>query len=225
VDALVNALEDVAGTWGYVIVFAATALEASAFVGLLVPGETTLLLAGFLVQRGDMDLWPTMAAAAAGAIIGDSIGYEIGRHLGDRLLASRAGRWIGTERVERGRDFLQRHGPSAIFTGRFIGVLRAIVPALAGDARVPYGRFLFWNALGGIAWAPGMVLLGGAVGASYDVVGQWMGRVGLGLVAVGAIAWFVWKRLKKRGGGGPGGSSGGARRASARPARATGTGR
>jgi undecaprenyl-diphosphatase len=196
-DWLVDLVRHVGGPWAYVLVGTCTALEASAFVGLFVPGESVLLLAGFLVQQGGMSRVPTMAVAAAGAIGGDSIGYEIGRHLGDRLLATRVGRWVGHERVERTRDFLQRHGPSAIFTGRFVGVFRAVVPAAAGDARVPYGRFLLWNALGGIIWAPGVVLLGEVVGASYDAVGQWIGRVTVVVVALAAIAWLIRRQVRK----------------------------
>jgi len=193
-----NFLRGIAGTWGYVLAFAAPALEASAFIGLFVPGETILLLVGFLVQQGTMSLVPTIVAAVGGAIVGDSIGYEIGRHLGERLLNTRVGRWIGKHRAQKARDFLQRHGPSAIFTGRFIGVLRAVVPAAAGDAHVPYGRFLLWNALGGLVWGAGMVLIGYAAGASYDVIGRWMGRVTLALLALVVIVVVVVKLVRKR---------------------------
>ncbi len=194
---LVDLVRGVGGPWAYLIVAASTALEASAFVGLFVPGETMLLLSGFLVQQGALSRLGTMAAAAAGAIIGDSIGYEIGRRFGDRLVSTRVGRWVGHDRIDRARDLLRRHGPSAIFTGRFIGVLRAVVPAAAGDAGVPYGRFLVWNVLGGVIWAPAVVLVGEAVGASYDAVGQWIGRVSVAIVVLAVVGRVIWKRVRR----------------------------
>jgi len=91
-----------------------------------------------------------MAVAAAGAIVGDSIGYEIGRHFGNALQASRLGRKVGAERWQRAETYLEAKGGRAIFAGRFVGVLRALVPAVAGATRMPYRRFLVWNALGAI---------------------------------------------------------------------------
>src|SRR5437879_9751678 len=91
-----------------------------------------------------------MAVAAAGAVAGDSIGYEIGRHFGGRLRRSRLGRRVGDARWDRGAAYLARTGGRAIFLARFVGVLRALVPALAGVGRMPYRTFLAWNMAGGI---------------------------------------------------------------------------
>ena len=135
-DSLVNALGGSLVPWGYVVVFLGAAAESAAFAGLVVPGETLMLLAGFLCWRGDLDLGVTMACAVSGAIIGDSIGYEIGRHLGRRIYDSRIGHWVGRERWERARNYLRTRGGRAVFFGRFISVLRALVPAVAGDARL-----------------------------------------------------------------------------------------
>src|SRR5437764_2858840 len=94
----------------YLVVFAATALEASALVGLFVPGEAALLLGGFLAWRAQLSLWMVIAVAVTGAAVGDSIGYEIGRHLGQRIYDSRLGRVVGRERWTRARRFLRRRG-------------------------------------------------------------------------------------------------------------------
>src|SRR5205823_11892087 len=96
-----SVLSDLSVPLQYIVVFAATALEASAMVGLVVPGEAALLLAGFLAWRGQLSLWLVMVAAVAGAAVGDSVGYEIGRHLGRRIYESRVGRLIGRDRWDR----------------------------------------------------------------------------------------------------------------------------
>ncbi len=180
------------------MIFASTALEASAFIGLFIPGETVLLVAGFLAQQHRLSLVGAMAVAAAGAIIGDSIGYEIGRHGGESLRTSRIGRWVGEERWDRARKLLQDKGGRAIFIGRFVGFVRAVVPAAAGDARLPYPRFLFWNALGGLVWAPGVVLAGFLAGTSYKAVASWMGRGSLVIIALAVIAFAVVHVVRKK---------------------------
>ncbi|HVL06971.1 MAG TPA: bifunctional DedA family/phosphatase PAP2 family protein [Acidimicrobiales bacterium] len=173
---LLDRLADLASPWGYVIVGVLALLEAAAMVGLVVPGEAALLVGGFLASQGKADLPLMMAVGAVGAIVGDSIGYEIGKHLGPSLRRSRLGQWVGDERWQRAEDYIIRHGGRAVFFGRFIGVLRALVPTIAGLSGMPYRTFLPWNAIGGLVWAPGFVLLGYAAGGSYHKVGTWTGR-------------------------------------------------
>jgi membrane protein DedA with SNARE-associated domain len=198
-DRLVNSLGGNLAPWGYVLVFVIAAAESAAFLGLVVPGETLLLIAGFLCWRGDMDLGVTMACAITGAIVGDSIGYEIGRHLGRHLYSSRAGRWVGRERWDRARTYLRTKGGRAVFFGRFVAVLRALVPAVAGDAHLPYRTFLAWNAAGGIIWGIVHVGIGYLAGPSYRAVEHTVGRASLGvLVVVVAVAVFVAVRRRRR---------------------------
>lgn len=201
IAGLLDHLAGLASPWGYVVVGILTLLEASAFVGLLVPGEAALLVGGFLVSQGKASLPVMIAAAAAGAVVGDSIGYEIGRHLGPSLRRSRIGRWVGDERWERAEGYIGHHGGRAVFLGRFVGVLRAMVPTIAGLSRMPYRVFLPWNAAGGIVWAPGFVLLGYAAGGSYHQVADWAGRAStvllvllLLVIAVVAAARAVLRR-------------------------------
>jgi membrane protein DedA with SNARE-associated domain/membrane-associated phospholipid phosphatase len=176
IAGLLDRLAELASPWGYVVVGVLTLLEASAFIGLLVPGEAALLVGGFLVSQGKASMGVMIAAAAAGAIIGDSVGYEIGRHVGPSLRRSRIGHWVGEARWRRAEDYLKRHGGRAVFLGRFIGVLRAMVPTIAGLSEMPYRTFLPWNAAGGIIWAPGFVFLGYIAGGSYHRVADWAGR-------------------------------------------------
>ncbi len=187
VDWLGPALEP----WGYVLLGVATMLEASAFIGLAVPGEGALLFAGFLAQQGRLSLPLAIGVAFVGAVLGDSIGYEIGRHGGERLRTTRLGRWVGDDRWDRSRRLLHRHGALAVFLGRFIGVVRAVVPAVAGDARLPYPKFLLWNVLGAAAWSAATVLVGYAVGSAYSAVASWLGWGSVAMVAVAVVAAVV----------------------------------
>ncbi len=175
IHGVLERLADLASPWGYVIVGLLALLEAAAMIGLVVPGEAALLVGGFLASQGKAELPLMMVVGAVGAIIGDSIGYEIGKHLGPSLRRSRLGRWVGEERWARAEDYLRRHGGRAVFFGRFIGVLRALVPTIAGLSGMPYRTFLPWNAIGGLVWAPGFVLLGYAAGGSYHKVATWAG--------------------------------------------------
>src|SRR5207244_5643834 len=128
-----------------------------------------------------------------------SIGYEIGRHLGHHIYSSRLGRWVGRERWERARNYLRTKGGRAVFFGRFISVLRALVPAVAGDARLPYHVFLMWNAAGAILWAVLHVGLGYLAGPSYHVVEKVVGRASFGLLAlIAATALFLVIRRRLR---------------------------
>lgn len=183
-----------AGQWSYAVIFAAAALESAAFLGLLVPGEALVLLAGFLTAQGVLHLDVLLIVVALGAVLGDSIGYELGRHLG-RPWALRRGRRFGLseKRLLRAEAFWERHGARAVFFGRFIGFARALVPFLAGSTGMRYRVFLLYNALGAALWATAFLLLGRVVGSSWQVAERWIGRasaiVGLGLLLV---FFFVW---------------------------------
>ena len=197
-DRLVNALGGSLVPWGYVLVFLVAAAESAAFVGLVVPGETVLLLAGFLAWRGDLDISIVIACAVVGAIVGDSIGYEIGRHLGRHLYSSRIGRWVGRKRWERARKYLRAKGGRAVFVGRFVAVIRALVPAVAGDAHLPYGTFLKWNAAGAFLWGVLHVGIGYLAGPSYRAVEHTLGRASLAVLALVVVVALVMHFRRRR---------------------------
>lgn len=193
-QSVIDSLGDALNPWGYVLLFLLTVLEASAFVGLFIPGESGLLIAGFLANEGRLSLTWCIVIAVVGAIIGDSIGYEVGRHLGPRMRSSWFGQRVGDERWQRGHDYVHRLGGRAVFFGRFVGVLRALVPALAGDARMPYRRFLFWNVVGALVASPAVILAGYFTGSSYHLVEKWLGRATTAL-AVLVVAAFVLRHV------------------------------
>ena len=194
---MLDSLAALSGPTAYVVVATLAALEASAFVGLLIPGELALLTGGFIAQQGHADLRLMMVVATVGAIAGDSVGYEIGRHLGPTLQRSRIGWSVlcgagNAERWVRAEQYIHTKGGRAIFLGRFVGLLRALVPAVAGATRMPYRRFFAWNAAGALIWAPGTVAAGYAAGSSYRRVEHAAGRAGLVLLgALVALALVV----------------------------------
>jgi membrane-associated protein len=176
------------------VVFAEDAL----FVGFVIPGETAAVLGGFLASRGHVNVATVCAVVVLAAIIGDTVGYEVGRRIGPRILRSQR-QERHRQGLERAQDLLARRGGSAVFLGRFVAFFRAVMPALAGASRMPYPRFLAFNAAGGLCWGIASVLLGYFAGDSYarieQVVGRDVAAVAVTvLVIVGLIAWRVHKR-------------------------------
>ncbi|KIC69029.1 DedA family protein [Pseudarthrobacter phenanthrenivorans] len=197
IDGLLNVSPLVA----YIAVFCLVFAEDALFVGFVIPGETAAVLGGVVASRGEVQLGVMMAVVVAAAIIGDSVGYEVGKHLGTRIIKSRA-LSRHSERLGNAQDFLRRKGGSAVFLGRFTAFFRAVMPALAGTSRMPYGRFLVWNATGGLVWGTGFVLLGFLAGNSYEAVSQAVGRdlavVIAAVVLAGLVVWHLRRRRRKQ---------------------------
>jgi undecaprenyl-diphosphatase len=173
------------------VVFLLPALESSAFVGFVFPGEIAVLLGGVLASQHKVGLAGVLAAAVAGAVIGDTIGYEIGRHWGRRMLDGSIGRFVKTDHLDRAERYLQRRGGKAVFFGRFTAALRVMIPGLAGMSRLPYRRFLAYNAAGGALWAAGFVLAGYVAGDSWRSVEHVAGRASVVLLLLAVLAGLV----------------------------------
>jgi len=175
--------------------------EAAFFLGFVLPGETALVLGGALCATGVFPLAAFLPCAVLAAVAGDSVGYEIGHRYGRHLRDSRLGRRIGEQRWVSAESFFHRHGGKAVFLGRSQALLRALVPALAGMSRLPYRRFLPWNALGALVWGGGVVLLGFAFGRSLEKVEAGLKYWAIGVLVV-AVVFFtvmhVWRRRVAR---------------------------
>ncbi|GAA5226067.1 VTT domain-containing protein [Paeniglutamicibacter antarcticus] len=184
----------------YVIVGALAFGEAAAFVGLVLPGETALFLGGVIASQGKVDLGIMLVIAVVAAIAGDSVGYEIGRRFGPSLKRSRAGRFVGAEKWAKGEQFLAKRGGTAVLLGRWVGLLRALVPAIAGMSRMPYKTFLLYNTIGGTLWAVTVVLVGFFAGQSYKTIEQYLGKASLilTLILVGALLIALVARFALR---------------------------
>jgi membrane-associated protein len=200
-SGLVERLLGVPGWLVLIIVGVVVFAEDALFVGFVLPGETVAILGGVAAKLGHVPLAGVLAVTIVAAIVGDSVGYEVGRKLGPRMLNVKLLR-ERRHRIEQAQDFLARRGGSAVFLGRGIALFRALMPALAGSARMPYGKFLAWNAVGGIVWGVAVVLLGYLAGASYKSIegrfGTTAAFVIAGLVVVGLCVWAVRRHLAGR---------------------------
>jgi membrane protein DedA with SNARE-associated domain len=186
------------GGWLYLMAGGLAFAEAAIMVGVVLPGETALLVAGFAAHEGVISLVPMILVAIVAAVAGDSVGYEVGRKVGPRLQNSRVGRFVGARRWEATEDFLRRHGGKAVLLGRGTALLRALVPGMAGMARMPYLRtFLPWNAVGGILWGGGCVLLGYLFALSLETVARYLAWGPIPVVAA-VVAVLVVRELRRR---------------------------
>lgn len=172
-------------------------LESAAFLGLVIPGESLVLAAGFFAAQGLLHLDALIVIVWFGAVLGDSIGYELGRRMGRPTLEHYGGRFgLNNARIDKADAFFRRHGGKAVLLGRFVGFARALVPFLAGSSRMPYRRFLPYNVLGAALWAPAVVLLGYFLGAGWQTGERWMGRAGaivVGIVLFILILAWMWR--------------------------------
>lgn len=179
------------------IVFALPALESSAFLGFLFPGETAVLLGGVAASQGHVPWGAVLAAGIGGAILGDALGYLIGRRWGRRVIDSTLGRFINERHFDRAERALIRRGGWAVFLGRFTVALRVMIPGLAGMAGMPYRLFATANVLGALVWGGLMVTAGYLAGNAWHTVEHYVTGAGAGLT-VGVVAFFVAKRLVRR---------------------------
>jgi membrane-associated protein len=185
---------DVAENIGYPLVFALIAIET---MGIPVPGETALITAAIVASRGRLEIEVVIALAAAAAILGDNIGFAIGRRLGRPLLTAPGPLHIHRLRVlEVGEPFFERHGPKAVFLGRWVAGLRITAAWMAGANQMGWPTFLFWNALGGVAWATSVALAVYLLGDAAEKVISTAGPVALGVSVAAVIALVVWHRRR-----------------------------
>ena len=190
------ALVDIPPNVGYSVVFALLAIET---MGIPVPGETALIAAALLAHDGKMDIATLIVVASAAAIIGDNVGFAIGRKGGRRLFVMPGP--FHRQRLEAlavGQPFFEKHGPKAVFLGRWVAGLRIASAWLAGMNMMPWPKFLFWNALGGICWATSIGLGVYIAGHAFEKVLGVGGIVAAGLVSGLVVGIFVWKRMRAR---------------------------
>ena len=162
-------LSDTLGTWTYALVGGLAFLETGAFVGLVAPGETAVVLGGVVAAEGGVDLVPMLLIVWLAAAAGDLASFMLGRRLGRRFLVARGPRLgVTAPRLARVDSFFDRHGAKAILVGRFVGIIRAVAPFLAGSSGMRLRAFLPWSLLGTAAWAATFTLVGYAFHESFS---------------------------------------------------------
>jgi membrane protein DedA with SNARE-associated domain len=189
-----EALQQLLQTWGYGVIFVAMLLENA---GLPLPGETVTLLGGYAAGSGQLHGLGVMAAAAGGAILGDNIGYWVGRRAGWNLIL-RVGGLLrqSPEQLDRLREQFLRHSGKSVLLGRFVAVLRVVAGPMAGAVGMPYPRFLLCNAAGAVLWAGTMVSLAwlGGRWIPFDQMMRGVIQFGLGALALVTVT-LVLPRL------------------------------
>ena len=189
-------LLDLFARYGYAVVFGGVFLENT---GLPVPGETALLAGAALAQYGQLSLVWVIVTAITAAILGDNLGFLIGRH-GGRRIAERHGWRIGLtqDRLVQFDQFFFKHGPKTVFAARFITGLRVVGAVLAGGSGMRWPVFLFYNASGAIVWCTAVACAGYSLAYSWDTLERWIGRTGLialaAVIAAGVIGLIRARR-------------------------------
>ncbi len=188
-------LADVFGRYGYAAVFVGVLLENA---GVPVPGETIVLAGGALAHYGQLSLVAVIATALVAAIVGDNIGFAIGRKGGRRIVERYGSRFgVTAARLHEFDRFFERHGPKTVLVARFITGLRVFCAILAGGSGMPWPTFLLFNAAGAVLWSTTIAVVGYFLGRSWDTIEQVIGGAGLAGLAIvlGLVAfWLVRSR-------------------------------
>jgi membrane-associated protein len=188
------------------IVFAETGL----LVGFFLPGDSLLFTAGFLASIGVMDVRILLPALSVAAVVGDQVGFVIGRKAGDALYRRPDSRFFKRKHLVAAHDFYEKYGGKTIFLARFVPIIRTFAPTVAGAARMDYRRFVFFNVAGGIAWVFSMVGGGYLLGQTFPGLKKHIELVVLGIIFVSflPIAWEMWKARREKAAGLSGSSEG-----------------
>lgn len=197
-------IEDVAqalGPWTYVLVAVAAFLETGAFVGLIAPGETTVIVGGVIAGQGEIELLPLIGLVWMSCVLGDSASFLLGRRLGRDFLVRHGPRFkIDSHRLEKVESYFDRHGGKTILIGRFIGLVRAVSPFVAGASGLAFGRFLPFSVIGCGLWSSLFTVLGFLFYRSFDQVAGVAGQATLGFgitVALVAGGVYAYRRLRR----------------------------
>ena len=192
--------------WGpylFVLLILIAFAECAIFLGFVVPGETALVIGGALSATGVFSLAAFLPAAVLAVIAGGAVGYRIGSRYGVQIQASTLGQRLGEHRWAAAQAFFDRHGGKAVFFGRSVALLRALIPALAGMSGLTYRSFALWNIVGGVLWGSTVVLLGyffaHSLASLESGLKYWTYAV-IALIVIGLVTVHVRRRARERAG-------------------------
>lgn len=198
---IISFLEGTLSNYGYLVVFLAIMIES---MGIPFPGETMLIIASaYAARTGDLTIYWVITSAATGAIVGDNLGYWIGRE-GGRKLIIKYGKFVGLtdDRYQKAQEYLKRHGGKAVFFGRFVSVARTWIAVLVGAHHLNWFQFFLYNVLGGVVWATIYGTLGYVFGENLPLLERVIKDVGLAVsvlvvLGVGLLVFLKKRRAKK----------------------------
>lgn len=206
-EDILNWLIHLLSNWGYYIVFLATFLENSIFVGLVMPGETIVVIAGFFAAKGDIEpdlpnyiqLLKVMGFAGLGAFLGDTTGYLIGRFGAGKIII-KISKFFFKHKIELkvAEKYIEKHGGKTIFFGRFTSFLRAFAPFMAGMGRMPIKKFLFYDFIGAVPWAIGFSLLGFIFRESWEQIHSLLGKTSIIAIIIAVVIIVIYKKRREK---------------------------
>ncbi|PYM81486.1 MAG: hypothetical protein DMD84_09975 [Candidatus Rokuibacteriota bacterium] len=159
---------------GYGVLFAIVFAETGLLVGFFLPGDSLLITAGLLAANGTLNIWWLNGLLIVAAVVGDSVGYAIGRRLGPRLFTRQKSLLFNPAHVERTRRFYEKYGAKTIVIARFVPIVRTFAPVLAGVGGMEYRRFIFYNVAGGVGWVVSMTWVGYLLRQSIPNIGSYI---------------------------------------------------
>lgn len=185
--------------WAYVVIFVAAVLEAVPFFGLFVPGMTIVVVGGFMVKLGILDVGDTIVIASLGAILGDLTGYILGKKYSVSFL-DKYGKYFffRRERFEKIKKLMNHHAGKSLIIGRFNSLTRSLAPFVAGSTGTPLKKFLIFNIVGGVAWAVSFVILGFVFGQSYEVASKYVGEFITIAIVVSICIVYLYRFIDRR---------------------------
>ncbi len=175
--------------------------ETGLLVGFFLPGDSLLVMAGFIASQGTLDFWTLGCWLSVAAILGDSTGYAIGHYVGPKIFKKNDSFFFKKDHLERTHQFFEKHGSKTIVLARFVPIVRTFAPTVAGVGRMPYRQFVIFNILGGLFWVWGMTGVGYFLGNSVPGIEKKIHWVILGVIAVSFLpvvieGWNAWKKSK-----------------------------
>lgn len=180
---------------GYLVVFGMVFLESGLLIGFFFPGDSLLFTAGLLASQGFFDVKILLLGCFLAAVIGDTIGYFIGYKLGRKLFQKEDSFLFRKAHLVRAEDFYKKHGGKTIILARFMPVIRAFAPVVAGVGSMTYPTFLFYNLFGGFIWAVGLILLGNYLGSTVPNIDKYLLPI-IGAIVLASIAPAIYHTLK-----------------------------
>ena len=178
-------------TFGTLGLLAIVFIETGLLVGFFLPGDSLLFTAGLLSANDTLpDLWILLLTVPVAAVLGDQVGYSIGRKAGPAIFRREESRFFQKEYVEKSQEFFDKYGPRTIVLARFVPIVRTFAPVMAGVGKMQYPTFLMYNVIGGILWGCGMTTLGYFLG-QFDFVKANIEFIIIGIVAVSFIPVFI----------------------------------
>jgi membrane-associated protein len=196
-DRVQTFLEGVSGPWLYVVTFIITFAETGTLL-FFIPGEFTLLFAGAAAGAGSANLGVLIFVGIAAALLGDFVGFHLGSRYGDRIRSSKIGRRIPASSWDKTQSLIKRRKGLIVLVGRWVGFVRAVMPASAGMSGMKYKDFLPWDVAGAASWATLCVFIGFQLGDNIEKIETWISRGGYLIVGVLTVGWFVKHSLSKR---------------------------